>query len=148
MIRSAGSPEANRSISARWSMDNFPLADLERDLLYVANFMVTTVLMIKGINSVRHKPKRFLIYGYTASQAWREQKLLMNSRVLLIRYELLAILGDYSRFMGVIREELVEIKEKFATPRRTVITDEHWILMILISFRMTPLSSQNLTTDT
>ena len=37
--------------------------------------------------------------------------------------ELLAILGDYARFMQLIREELLDVKLRFATPRRTEIND-------------------------
>ena len=39
MIKSAKSPQDAKSalLGRRWSMANFPLANLERDLLYVAN---------------------------------------------------------------------------------------------------------------
>ena len=128
MIRSAGSPaEAKTALLAqRWSMDNFPLADLERDLLYVANLYGDYGANDQGYQLSETQAQAILDLRLHRITGLERTKIIDEFKSIVDKIrELLAILGDYSRFMGVIREELVEIKEKFATPRRTVITDEH-----------------------
>lgn len=128
MIRSAGSPaEAKTALLAqRWSMDNFPLADLERDLLYVANLYGDYGANDQGYQLSETQAQAILDLRLHRITGLERTKIIDEFKTIVDKIrELLAILGDYTRFMGVIREELVEIKERFATPRRTVINDEH-----------------------
>ncbi|MAV28656.1 MAG: DNA gyrase subunit A [Legionellales bacterium] len=128
MIRSAGSPaEAKTALLAqRWSMAHFPLADLERDLLYVPNLYGDYGANDQGYQLSETQAQAILDLRLHRITGLERTKIIDEFKSIVDKIrELLAILGDYARFMAVIREELVEIKEKFATPRRTVINDEH-----------------------
>lgn len=52
----------------------------------------------------------------------REKLIAECSELLVTMADLRSILGDVHVLMGVIKNELLEIKEKFASPRRTLIT--------------------------
>lgn len=59
------------------------------------------------------------------------EKLENEYRELIKRIEYLqGILASEQRVLSVIREEILEIRNKFADPRRSVITDDEWDLEI------------------
>ena len=128
MIKSAKSPsDAKEALLAqRWSMNDFPLANLERDLLYVADLYGEYGADSTGYQLSEVQAQAILDLRLHRITGLERTKIIdeFKSIVEKIR-ELISILGDYARFMSLIRQELVEVKEKFATPRRTVINDQH-----------------------
>ncbi len=128
MIKSAKSPaDAKAALLAEaWSMDNFPLADLERDLLYVANLYGEYGIIDGAYQLSETQAQAILDLRLHRITGLERSKIIdeFKSIVQKIR-ELLAILNDYARFMGVIRDELIDIKDRFSTPRRTLINDQH-----------------------
>jgi DNA gyrase subunit A len=128
MIKSAGSPAEAKTalLSSRWPMDNFPLANLERDLLYVANMYGEYGANDEGYQLSETQAQAILDLRLHRITGLERTKIIDEFKTIVDKIrELLTILGDYAKFMAVIREELVEIKDKYATPRRTVINDQH-----------------------
>ena len=128
MIKSAGSPAEAKTalLASRWSMDNFPLVNLERDLLYVANMYGEYGASDEGYQLSETQAQAILDLRLHRITGLERTKIIDEFKSIVDKIrELLSILGDYAKFMAVIREELVEIKDKYATPRRTVINDQH-----------------------
>ena len=128
MIKSSKSPQDAKEslLKKRWSMDNFPLANLERDLLYVANLYGQYGANDEGYQLSETQAQAILDLRLHRITGLERTKIIDEFKSIVDKIRgILTILGDYAQFMNLIREELVEIKEKFATPRRTEISDQH-----------------------
>ena len=128
MIKSAKSPADAKEalLSHIWSMNNFPLVDLERDLLYVANLYGDYGAKDGGYQLSETQAQAILDLRLHRITGLERSKIIDEFKAIIEKIrEILAILGDYALFMGVIRDELHEVREKFASPRRTHINDQH-----------------------
>jgi DNA gyrase subunit A len=126
LIRNAAGPaEAKAALLAQqWSMQNFPITNLERDLLYVADLYGEYGASDHGYWLSETQAQAILDLRLHRITGLERSKILDEFTVVVEKIrELLAILGDYARFMQLIRSELLDVKLRFATPRRTEIND-------------------------
>lgn len=127
LIKSSKSPQDAKQalLAKRWPMDNLPLPNLERDLLYVADLYGEYGANDEGYQLSETQAQAILDLRLHRLTGLERTKIMdeFSDIVEKIR-EILAILGDYVRFMQLIRDELVDIRERFATPRKTVISDQ------------------------
>ncbi|NDC57181.1 MAG: DNA gyrase subunit A, partial [Alphaproteobacteria bacterium] len=118
LIRKAPNPETARAelMARAWPADSIvPLLELVSEAAAAGNTYRLSEAQAKAILDLRlHR-----LTGLERDKIGAE----LNETVALIK-DLLDILARRDRVMEIIKEELAEIREKFATPRRTAIEDQ------------------------
>lgn len=127
LIRAAKTPSIAKEqlLARRWSLHDFPLTAEDLAMIFLAErgsygaedhqYQLSEVQAQAVLDLRLHK-----LTGLEREKVLADLQALVAS----VR-DMLAILGDYARFMGVIRDEFNEIKDKYGNPRRTEIMDNH-----------------------
>lgn len=129
LIRAARtSQEAKQALlERRWSLEGFPLAEDERAMLRMEQFGdYGSSAEWDGYKLSEAQAQAVLDLRLHKLTGLERDKVVADLRELVASIaSMLEILGNYSLFMGVIRDELEDVKTRFATPRRTLILDSH-----------------------
>ncbi len=126
-IKAAKNPQdaKNSLLAINWGVENLPLSDADINLTHLPEFE-------QGYGLVEGGKYRFSQVQVQAILDMRlhrltgleRDKIIIEYKDLIARIQsLLAILHDRTKFMALIRDELVEIKESYGDDRRTEIVD-------------------------
>ena len=128
MIRQAKTPSDAKSalLAKTWSLDNFPIKDIDKDITFLPEFDPDYGIVESGYQLSSTQAQAILDLRLHRLTGLERTKLVDEYKELVAKIiEILSILHDFVKFMAVIREELIEIKEQFSDDRRTQIIDSY-----------------------
>lgn len=127
LIKNAANPQEAKASLLRqtWSMESFTQAGVNKELTFLPEFEQGYGLDEAGKYKLSTAQAQAILDMRLHRLTGLERDKVMaeyNSLLQTIR-ELLAILNDYAKFMQVIREELLAIKDQYADARKTQIME-------------------------
>ena len=126
MIRAAKTPaEAKEALLVKlWPLENFPIKDIDKNITFLAEFDPGYGIVEGGYQLSTTQAQAILDLRLHRLTGLERSKLVDEYKELVAKIiEILSILHDFAKFMGVIRDELIEIRDQFGDDRRTQIID-------------------------
>ncbi len=134
LIRAAKTPaDAKEQLLANpWSMENFPIKDINKDVTFLPEFDEEYGVSDQGYQLSSIQAQAILDLRLHRLTGLEQSRLVDEYKELVVKIlDILDILDDFVRFMGIIRDELIEIKDAFGDARKTEVIDSYEDLQVL-----------------